>query len=298
MYRLLIAMSLLAGVMPASAQVGFEISLPNVSIGINLPIYPELVLLPGSPVYYAPRADSNYFFYDGLYWVYKDDQWYSSDWYNGPWQQVSPQYVPLFILRVPVRYYRRPPAYFHGWRSDAPPRWGQHWGDDWTEQHRGWDQWRRGDVPRAAPLPTYQREYSGRRYPTAPEKQQAIRSEHDRHQPREAAPQQQFGRPPPDARPQPEPPRPPMTREPRQAPAERPQATRPPEHDASPVAPQALPKPQTPARQQESRPSAAEQDRQHPPPSMQRPPENHPENRREPDRGRDRNEGRDPDRRQ
>ena len=35
--------------------------------------------------------------------------------------------VPLFILRVPVRYYRQPPVYFREWRSNAPPGlWGEH----------------------------------------------------------------------------------------------------------------------------------------------------------------------------
>jgi hypothetical protein len=226
MFRLLIALFALAGLSPAHAQVGFEIGLPSVSIGINLPIYPELVLLPGSPVYYAPRANSNYFFYDGLYWVYNDDNWYSSDWYNGPWQMVGPQYVPLFVLRVPVRYYRRPPAYFRGWRADAPPRWGEHWGGEWEGQHRDWDHWQRGDVPRAAPLPAYQRNYSGKRYPGAPEKQQAIRSEHYRYQPREAVSQEHFKQPARRTQPEPEAKRPTPERprgitEPRQAPAER-----------------------------------------------------------------------------
>ena len=52
----------------------------NVSIGINIPTYPRLVAVPGYPVYYAPGVDSNYFFYDGLYWDFEGDQWYSSPW--------------------------------------------------------------------------------------------------------------------------------------------------------------------------------------------------------------------------
>lgn len=34
----------------------------QVSIGINLPIYPNLVVVPGYPVYYAPQLNANYFF--------------------------------------------------------------------------------------------------------------------------------------------------------------------------------------------------------------------------------------------
>lgn len=166
---LIAATVLLCPVISAQAQVqvqaGVSISAPGVSIGIDLPAYPTLVQVPDYPVYYAPQVDSNYFFYDGQYWVYQSDNWYTSAWYNGPWQVVSPAAVPLFILRVPVRYYRRPPGYFNGWASDAPPRWGQHWGPQWEAQRRGWDQWNRRDTPRPAPLPMYQQQYSGARYP-------------------------------------------------------------------------------------------------------------------------------------
>src|SRR5262245_58186521 len=98
----------------------------QVNISISVSLFPEFVPVPGYPVYYAPRVPANYFFYDGMYWVYVDDDWYSSDWYNGPWWRVAPEFVPVYVLRVPVRYYRRPPVYFRAWRRDAPPRWGEH----------------------------------------------------------------------------------------------------------------------------------------------------------------------------
>jgi len=94
---------------------------------------------------------------------------------------VDPEAVPLFILRVPVRYYRRPPAYFGGWSANVAPRWGEHWGNSWSQRHSGWDRWNHGDVPARAPLPVYQRRYSGARYP-AVSQQQAIRSQNDHSQ--------------------------------------------------------------------------------------------------------------------
>lgn len=183
---------LCCSVTSVSAQVSIGIRLPNVSIGINFPLYPELVPVPGYPVYYAPRLDANYFFYDGLYWVYLDDYWYASYWYNGPWWLVEPVVVPVFILRIPVRYYRHPPAYFRGWRPDAPPRWGQHWGRGWEQDRRGWDKWKRGSAPPRAPLPVYQREYSGDRYPHQVEQQQMLHGRHYRYQPRDKAVRQHF----------------------------------------------------------------------------------------------------------
>jgi hypothetical protein len=189
---------LLGTAAPAQAQVNVQlgIQVPGLQIGIDLPVYPDLQQVPGYPVYYAPQASGNYFFYDGMYWVFHQDGWYSSGWYNGPWRQVVPYDVPSFVLRVPVRYYRQPPVYFGGWRPDAAPRWGEHWGRDWEQRRPGWDRWDRRHVPAPAPLPNYQRKYPLSRYPQEVQQQQAIRTEND-HEPRPmpAAPRQQ--RPPP-----------------------------------------------------------------------------------------------------
>ena len=191
-YLLIVLSMLLVPLAPARAEVSVGISLPGISIGINMPMYPRLVRVPGYPVYYDPRVDSNYFFYDGLYWVFQDDNWYASSWYNGPWYGVDRYDVPLYVLRVPVRYYRHPPTYFRGWRADAPPRWGDHWGRDWEQRRSGWDRWDRQSAPRPAPLPAYQRNYSGDRYPRAVEQQHSIQSEKYRYQPRESVTQQYY----------------------------------------------------------------------------------------------------------
>ncbi len=188
---LIVLSILLCSIASAVAQVSVGIGVPGVNIGINLPVYPELVPVPGYPVYYAPQVNSNYFFYDGMYWVYEDDDWYASSWYNGPWALVSPEVVPLFVLRVPVRYYRYAPVYFRGWRSDAPPRWGEHWGNAWEQSHRGWDNWNRNSAPSAAPLPIYQRQYSGNRYPRM-EQQRVIQSQNYRYRPHDAVVQQHY----------------------------------------------------------------------------------------------------------
>jgi hypothetical protein len=190
-YVLIVLLMLFGLATSAIAQVSIGIGLPGVNIGINLPLYPEFERVPGYPVYYAPRLNSNYFFYDGMYWVYQGDNWYASSWYNGPWGLVDPGYVPLYVLRIPVRYYRNRPEYFRGWRTDAPPRWGEHWGNDWEQQRRGWDKWNRGSVPAPAPLPVYQRKYSGDRYPRV-EQQQALHSQNYRYQPRDAVVRQHY----------------------------------------------------------------------------------------------------------
>jgi hypothetical protein len=156
----------------------------QMSIGIELHEYPELILVPGYPVYYAPQLRANYFFYDGEYWVYLDDNWYESPWYNGPWWLVDPEEVPVFLLRIPVRYYLQPPTYFFIWLSDEPPHWGEHWGHDWERHRRGWDRWDRDARHEPAPLPDYQRQYSGDRYPRHLEQQRELQQQNYGYQPR------------------------------------------------------------------------------------------------------------------
>ena len=239
---LIVLWLLLIPITTASAQVSIGIGLPGISIGINLPMYPQLVPVPGYPVYYAPQLNSNYFFYDGMYWVYQQDNWYASSWYNGPWMLVAPGAVPLFILRVPVRYYRHPPAYFYGWSSEAPPRWGDHWGHDWEQSHSGWDNWNRRAVPAPAPLPIYQRQYSGNRYPRA-EQQQVLEREHYRYQPRDPVVQQHF-----------------QAQQVQRAPAASPPARQAAPQQARP--PQARPAPQPQARPPQPQPQARQPQQQ------------------------------------
>ena len=244
---LTLLLALLASSLPAAAQVSIQIAIPGISIGINQPVYPQLVAVPGYPVYYDPNSAANYFFYDGLYWVFEGDNWYASSWYNGPWALVGPQYVPVFLLRIPVRYYRQPPTYFRAWGPDGPPRWGEHWGHDWEREHSGWDRWDRHSAPPPAPLPVYQREYSGKRYPQQVEQQQALRNQNYRYQPRDAVVKQVHqaeaaSRPSPQATPAPQ-----QSNDKREQPERGKQQQQPQQQQAQPAsrpAPQATPAPQ------------------------------------------------------
>jgi len=239
----------------------------SVSIGINVPVYPQMAVVPGYPVYYAPGLGANFFFYDGVYWVLEGDDWYMSSWYNGPWAFVEPAYVPYYVLRVPVRYYMAPPPYFRGWQRGEPPRWGRHWGPEWEQRSRGWDHWDRHAMPGPAPLPSYQRRYSGDRYPS-PEQQANLQSRNYRYQPRAEVTrqlaQQQQGerRGPAVAQPRPQMEAPPMQRAPQMAPQRQQEGVMAPQqearrdgqprHEAGPgMPPQQMPAQQMP--QQEAR---------------------------------------------
>lgn len=184
MRPLIVAAMLLAVPVAAAPQVQVQIGTPRVVVGLEIPAYPRMVLVPGYPVYYAPEVNGNLFFYDGLYWMFTGDGWFESPWFNGPWTAASPLAVPAFVLRVPVGYYRAPPPWFHGWNARRPPRWEDRWGGDWARQRSGWDRWDRASAPPPAPLPVYQKPYAGPRYP-GPELQPALHDRNYAYWPRE-----------------------------------------------------------------------------------------------------------------
>lgn len=303
---------LLSPAASADMQVSIGIGLPHVSIGINVPAYPQLVVVPGYPVYYAPRLQANFFFYDGLYWVYQDDYWYASEWYNGPWWVVAPEIVPVFILRIPVRYYRHPPAYFIGWRPSAPPRWGSHWGRDWEQHRSGWDRWDRRSAPPPAPRPAYQRQYSGDRYPQQVERQQELHQQNYRYQPRDPVVQQRYQeRTAPRTPAQQERPRAPDSRQqdmqrsapqPQAAPRQhdRPDATRaqPPQkggmdiQGSTPASPQQG-RPEVQDSRQQPQPGAAQREQQKPRSQVRDERQQGQDTAREPNRGQEQERGRD-----
>lgn len=193
---LLLLSILLLPMASARAEVHFSlgVAIPGVSIGIHIPAYPRLVRVPGHPVYYDPYLDFNLFFYDGLYWVFAEDDWYVSDWYDGPWRLVTRMNVPIYLLRIPVHYYRRPPHYFRDWRPDRPPRWDDHWGGEWHEHRGDWDR-KDHHAPPRAPLPYYQQHYSGKSYPQQPDVRETIRREHYHYQPRDPVSKQHYPSP-------------------------------------------------------------------------------------------------------
>jgi len=275
-YALIVLLPLLCAVTPATAQVSIGIGLPSINIGINLPAFPQLVVVPGSPVYYAPRLDGNFFFYDGLFWAYQGDNWYASSWYNGPWALAAPEIVPVFILRVPVRYYRHPPAYFQGWQPSAPPRWGEHWGREWEQRRGGWDKRPRGPAPRPAPLPVYQRQYSGPRYPPV-DRQPALVSQNYRYQPREPVVREHFQQRGVKGAPAPPAPRA-QQQNPKGAPA-------PAQQQRGPAAQHPQPPRERSEQKHEPRPDAAQREQQKQGPQGKGGPQ---EQRQEPEQGRDR----------
>ncbi len=84
------------------------VSTGHVSVGVHLGAAPQMVVVPGLPVYRAPEVNGNYFYYSGQYYLEQDGVWFAALRYNGPWVVV--RQVPAPVLAVPVTYYKMPPG--------------------------------------------------------------------------------------------------------------------------------------------------------------------------------------------
>ncbi|HJV67108.1 MAG TPA: hypothetical protein VJ550_15355, partial [Geomonas sp.] len=92
----------------AAAEVHVNVNLGPPPIAVAAP--PEVVLVPGSNVYFVPEVNFDVFFYNGYWWSPRGDRWYRARAYNGPWATVPRRMVPAPVYGVPHDYRR---AYMH-----------------------------------------------------------------------------------------------------------------------------------------------------------------------------------------
>jgi hypothetical protein len=91
----------------ASAQVTVHIAPPP----IIFPAPPRVVVVPQTPVYYAPDTTYNVFMYDHRYWSFHEGAWFFAPSHSGPWTFIPVAQVPRPVRAVPVRYYKVPPGH-------------------------------------------------------------------------------------------------------------------------------------------------------------------------------------------
>ena len=122
--------------LPAAAQLSIGFGAPGVSIGINVPVYPQLVRGAGISGVLRAAGQLELFLLRRRVLGLPGRQLVLELLVQRTVDAGDPEYVPAYVLRVPVRYYRAPPVYFRGWRANAPPRWDQHWGPQWSQALR------------------------------------------------------------------------------------------------------------------------------------------------------------------
>ncbi|HMK43026.1 MAG TPA: hypothetical protein VK445_02705 [Dissulfurispiraceae bacterium] len=111
--KILIASVLMTALIAGGASAA-HVSV-NVNIGAPPPVIvsgpPSVFLIPNTPVYFAPDAREQLFFYSGFWYALHDGYWFSSTYYNGPWSYVPSPRVPAVFLHLPPRYYVPPPGH-------------------------------------------------------------------------------------------------------------------------------------------------------------------------------------------
>ena len=113
-----VAAMLWSGVAAAGADVKIDIGIGVPPIVLTTP--PSLVVVPGTPVYYAPDVSANVFFYKGRYYTVANGVWSMAPAYGGPWAVIQIGQVPAPVVAVPVEYYKIPPGQL---KKHGPPPW-------------------------------------------------------------------------------------------------------------------------------------------------------------------------------
>jgi hypothetical protein len=109
-----LVLSLAAGLMgpaPAHADVNIGINVATPTPPPLVMTTPQLVVVPGSTVYYAPGSAYNLFVFGGRYYSFHEGVWFYSATGKGKWTVIPTERVPRPVLGVPVTYYKIPPGH-------------------------------------------------------------------------------------------------------------------------------------------------------------------------------------------
>ena len=68
---------------------------------VFFPAPPQLVLIPGSDMYYAPDIEDEIVFSRGYYWRPYEGRWYRSRYHSGPWHHMERRMVPRGVIGLP-----------------------------------------------------------------------------------------------------------------------------------------------------------------------------------------------------
>jgi hypothetical protein len=116
---------------PAHAQMNGSVRLNTGGSHIHFNNQPNLVLVPGTSVYYSPYGNDEVYRYRDSWYVNRGGTWYRASSYQGPYYYVHQNQVPHAILSVPSDWrmqYRRS----HG-EKDRDSDWNNH---QWRHHHR------------------------------------------------------------------------------------------------------------------------------------------------------------------
>lgn len=98
----------------ASVSISLRIGDPYRGPRLAFASRPDIVVIPGTRVYYVDDYDYDLYRYGGYWYYYYEGGWYRSADYDGPFYFISYVSVPTSIRYVPTRYR-------HHWRTYRGP---------------------------------------------------------------------------------------------------------------------------------------------------------------------------------
>lgn len=124
----------------AGTRVGLNFNI-NLGVPVVVPEPPDLVVIPGTSVYFIPGGDVDVFFYGGYWWEPVGPRWYRSRSLNGRWVAVSSRFVPAPFYRIPddyrIRYGRAEHIPYGQWKKGHHGGWDEGRGHGNEGRHGG-----------------------------------------------------------------------------------------------------------------------------------------------------------------
>jgi hypothetical protein len=95
----------------ADVNVGITIGTPAPPPQLVVAVPPQLVMIPGTTVYYAPSVTYDLFVFNGRYYAHHNGAWFHASTPRAGWMAVPVARVPRPLLAVPASYYKIPPGH-------------------------------------------------------------------------------------------------------------------------------------------------------------------------------------------
>jgi hypothetical protein len=112
-----LGISVAAGIPTASAEVTINANIHTGHSGIYFEDQPDVVIVPGSRVYYYEAPSYDVYRYGNMWWVDRGGVWFRASSYHGPFVQVTYQRVPRQIIVVPAEFHRHDNGWHRGWEK-------------------------------------------------------------------------------------------------------------------------------------------------------------------------------------
>ena len=116
------------------ARVSIDIQVGPPPLVISGP--PEVVVIPGTYVYFVPGIETDLFFYGGYWFRPHEERWFRSENYNGPWIYIARENVLDVLFHLP-RDYRAMSGYRHIPYRNLSRNWRTWEREKYWERH-GW----------------------------------------------------------------------------------------------------------------------------------------------------------------